>query len=288
MIVRVPLTITHFSLLFIVSKKSLNAIKHQVKRAAQRQTLFAFTLRKSLKLLGLTDYEDEIELQMHPRPHYGYCLLQSAKLAKKLGFSEISALEFGVAGGNGLIILEQHARIIEEITGVQIQIYGFDLSSGLPKPQDYRDLPYHFKQGHFQMNIEELRAKLTRSTLVIGDVKDTVLDFFSAYKPAKVGAIFFDLDFYSSTRDALEILNGDPNNFIPRVFCYFDDVVGGVKELYNDYTGERLAINEFNVENHSVKLGIPYYLRSQSNARWKEMIWVAHLFEHQQYSAFST
>lgn len=271
-----------------MSQNSWNAIKHQVKRAAQRQTLFAFILRKSLKILRLTDYEDEIELQMHPRPHYGYCLLQSAKLAKKLGFSEISAIEFGVAGGNGLLVLEQHARRIEEITGVQIQVYGFDLSSGLPQPQDYRDLPYHFQQGHFQMNIEELRANLTRSTLVIGDVKNTVLDFFSTYKPAKVGAIFFDLDFYSSTRDALKIFKGDPNHFIPRVFCYFDDVVGGVKELYNDYTGERLAINDFNTENSSVKLGIPYYLRSQTNVRWKEMIWIAHLFENSKYGATST
>jgi len=271
-----------------MSQNSWKAIKHQVKRAAQRQTLFASMLKKSLKLLSLTDYEDEIELHMHPLPHYGYCLLQSAKLAKKLGLNEMSALEFGVATGNGLIVLEQHAKRIEEITGIQIQIYGFDLSSGLPQPQDYRDLPYHFKQGHFRMNIEELRAKLTRSTLVIGDVKDTVLNFFNIYNPAKVGAIFFDLDYYSSTRDALEILKSDPNHFIPRVFCYFDDVIGGVKELYNDYTGERLAINDFNAENHDVKLGIPYYLRSQSNARWKEMIWIAHLFNNGEYNVTST
>jgi hypothetical protein len=75
---------------------------------------------------------------------------------------------------------------------------------------------------------------------------------------------------------------------VPRVFCYFDDVVGGAKELYNDYTGERLAINEFNSQNESVKLGIPYYLRSQSNARWKDMIWIAHFFKNEQYNAKST
>ena len=271
-----------------MANKSWISLKHQVKQAASRQTVFGFVLKNSLKLLRLTDYEDEIQLQMHPRPHYGYCLLSSAKLAKKLGISEISALEFGVAGGNGLYSLEYHARRVEEVTGVQIQIYGFDLSSGLPQPQDYRDLPYHFVAGDFQMNIEELRTKLSRSKLVIGDVNSTVRDFFNTYQPARVGAIFFDLDFYSSTRDALEILKENPSNFVPRVFCYFDDVVGGSKELYNDYTGERLAINEFNSQNESVKLGIPYYLRSQSNARWKDMIWIAHFFKNAKYNEKST
>lgn len=269
-------------------KSAWITLKHQVKQAASQKTIFAFCLKKSLKLLRLTDYEDEIELQMHPRPHYGYCLLASAKLAKKLGISEISAIEFGVAGGNGLISLEYHARRIEEITGVQIQIYGFDLSDGLPEPQDYRDLPYHFQQGHFQMNFEELHSKLTRSKLVIGDVKNTVKEFFYVQQPSRIGALFFDLDYYSSTRDALEILKADPNHFVPRVFCYFDDVVGGVKELYNDYTGERLAINEFNAQNNSVKLGVPYYLRSQSNIRWKDMIWIAHFFNNEKYNETST
>ena len=29
---------------------------------------------------------------------------------------------------------------------------------------------------------------------------------------------------------------------------YFDDIIGTETELYNDYTGERLSINEFNSE----------------------------------------
>lgn len=133
----------------MLGKKSWISLKHQVKRAASRQTVFGFILKNFLKLLRLTDYEDELQLQMHPRPHYGYCLLSSAKLAKRLGISEISALEFGVAGENGLYSLEYHALRVEEITEVQIQIYGFDLSSGLPRPKDYRDLPYHFVAGDF-------------------------------------------------------------------------------------------------------------------------------------------
>jgi len=79
-----PLDIALFHLLYIMSQNSWNAIKHQAKRVAQRQTLFAFILRKSLKLLRLTDYEDEIELQRHPRPRYGYCLLHRQTSQKDL------------------------------------------------------------------------------------------------------------------------------------------------------------------------------------------------------------
>ena len=50
------------------------------------------------------------------------------------------------------------------------------------------------------------------------------------------------------------------NNYLPRVFCYFDDVLGSEIELYNDYTGERLAINEFNNENDEIKFSKAYNL----------------------------
>ena len=39
------------------------------------------------------DY-DEIE-----RPNYAYCMYNAAILAKQLGYSKISVIEFGVAGG---------------------------------------------------------------------------------------------------------------------------------------------------------------------------------------------
>ncbi|MHC4129678.1 MAG: hypothetical protein ACYSUA_16250, partial [Planctomycetota bacterium] len=40
--------------------------------------------------------------------------------------TRISALEFGVAGGNGLLALERAAMRLAEIFGVEIDVYGFD------------------------------------------------------------------------------------------------------------------------------------------------------------------
>ena len=44
------------------------------------------------------------------RPHYETILLESSIEAKKLGYTEISILELGVAGGNGIISLEKYKK----------------------------------------------------------------------------------------------------------------------------------------------------------------------------------
>lgn len=42
------------------------------------------------------------------RPEYVYGLFRAAELAKRLKLPGVSAIEFGVAGGNGLVALEVH------------------------------------------------------------------------------------------------------------------------------------------------------------------------------------
>ena len=44
------------------------------------------------------------------RPHYETILLESCIEAQKLGYNEVSVLELGVAGGNGLIALEKYKK----------------------------------------------------------------------------------------------------------------------------------------------------------------------------------
>ena len=75
-----------------------------------------------------------------------------------MGLDAISVIEFGVAGGRGLLNIEEHVKEIERSTGVSISIYGFDSGEGLPEPTDFRDLPYRFKARSFVMD----RAKLER------------------------------------------------------------------------------------------------------------------------------
>jgi hypothetical protein len=47
------------------------------------------------------------------RMAYAYGLYQAALEAKALGIPAISAVEFGVAGGNGLVALERYAEHVE-------------------------------------------------------------------------------------------------------------------------------------------------------------------------------
>src|SRR5579862_5305691 len=91
--------------------------------------------------LDFLKYRTKLDLNAIERPHYGHCLLQAASLARTLGHRRISAIEFGVAGGNGLVALERHADYVRKETGVEVMTYGFDTGRGMPPPIDYRDMP---------------------------------------------------------------------------------------------------------------------------------------------------
>jgi hypothetical protein len=221
------------------------------------------------------------------RPHYGYCVLQAAKLAKSLGHNKLSVIEFGVAGGNGLVNLEMHVSEIEKLLNVQIDIFGFDTGGGLPPPKDYRDLPYYWKRGYFAMDEEKLRKKLSRSKLVIGDVAETLPSFVQKHNPAPIGAIFMDLDFYSSTKQALKLFDLHRAHVLPRMFTYFDDVIGNSTVLYNEYTGALLAIGEFNKSHDEQKLCKTTFLTVGPNAEtWGHQIYVYHDFMAADYCKF--
>ena len=68
------------------------------------------------------------------RPNYTWAMLHAAYLAKTLGMPRISAIEFGVAGGNGLLALENAAELVEQEMGIEVDVYGFDTGAGLPPP----------------------------------------------------------------------------------------------------------------------------------------------------------
>lgn len=221
------------------------------------------------------------------RPNYTWCVLHAASVAARTHVPEISVLEFGVAGGNGLVALEAAAAEAERVLGVGIHVYGFDTGHGLPPPRDYRDAPFLMEGGDFPMDQEALRARLERAELVLGDVGSTVGAFLQS-GPAAIGFISFDLDYYSSTSDALRLLDGDATAFLPRVLCYFDDV-----HCYpwGDSIGARLAIREFNEERRARKLDALHGMRylvapDQREERWLEALYLAHLFDHPRYGEF--
>jgi hypothetical protein len=247
-------------------------------------------VKKFVQLFGT--YEQALKLGVSRLPGYGYpnyayCIYQAAILAKKLGYKKISLLEFGVAAGNGLHAMEYHASQISKLTGVDFEIYGFDTSEGLPKPFDYRDLPYHWSEGFFKMDVSGLQARLKKAKLVLGNIDMTSKTFFNDFNPAPIGAIIYDFDFYSSTTVALKMLEAEEKFFLPRIFCYFDNTTGSETELFNDYTGERLAINEFNLAHPHIKLSLPYHLLGRRILEpWFHRIWIGHFFKHSKYNNF--
>ena len=240
-----------------------------------------------LTVLRLLPNDLRFRFSLTNRPAYLYCIFNAAILGKKLGLDAISVIEFGVANGDGLRFIEIYAKKVERLVGIKIEIYGFDNGDGLPKPIDYRDLPYHWKSGFFKMDKSSLKPFLKNSNLIIGNISDTSKNFFDKFSPAPVGAVFHDFDFYSSTKVALNMFSDNQDKFLPRVFNYFDDTIGNELELYNDYTGERLAINEFNSENENVKFSPAYHLICNHIVlKWHYQIWITHFFKNKKYNSF--
>lgn len=229
-------------------------------------------------------FEQKINNGALERPAYGFCLYYGALLGKHLGNSRVSAIEFGVAGGNGMVALENYAREIKSELDVEIEIYGFDSGAGLPDPCDFRDIPYMWRKGFYPMDEAKLRARLNGSHLIMGDVRETVKTFFDRYKAALIAAAIFDLDFYSSTMAATRLFENEEKRYLPRIYCYFDDTTSDGLGAFNDYTGERLAIREFN-ESHPLRKFAEIHLYTQSEL-WQRRLWVFHNFAHSKYNTY--
>lgn len=221
-----------------------------------------------------------------PQPWYAYGIYNSAMLAKRLGLPAISVIELGVAGGRGLVAMEQLATEIEAAVGVRIDVYGFDSGSGMPAPIDYRDLPHVWGQGYYHMDEAALRSRLTRARLLLGNVADTVPQLLAEEALAPIGFIAFDLDYYSSTKAAFQLFEGPGATRLPRVYCYFDDIAGPEFACMNEFVGEFLAIKEFNDEHAQQKISPIVNLRLErpKSARWNDQIFVCHDFAHPRYT----
>jgi hypothetical protein len=206
-----------------------------------------------------------------------------------LGIPAITLIEFGVAHGDGLLALERIAADVRRETGVRFQIYGFDLGEGLPAPRDYRDLPYVYRAGFYRMDRAALEPRLRRSKLVLGDIAETVPAFMRAGGFPPIGFIALDVDYYSSTVSAFEIFSGNDAQYLPRVFCYFDDV-GLAPALHCEYTGELLAIREFNERHANKKICLinGLWLTRIIRSPWNNQLYVCHQFDHPQYDTFAT
>lgn len=219
------------------------------------------------------------------RPQYAYGVFHAAQQAKLLGLGSISVIEFGVASGEGLLALESTAGEIANYFGIRISVFGFDIGEGMPEAIDYRDLPYVWRRGFYKMNQSRLRERLSHDTqLIIGNVSETVQSLL--HTPDPVGFVAFDLDYYSSTSQALAVFDLPHCTRLPRVYCYFDDILYPEFACHNPWTGELCAIREFNEQRTSTKV-CPLHLLRWMRVHpepWNDQIYVLHDFHHPLYS----
>ncbi len=221
---------------------------------------------------------------IYTRPHYAYGVYEAADLAKRLGLKAIQVIEFGVAGGRGLVALENIAAAVGRDLGIQIHVCGFDSGAGMPPPVDYRDLSHVWEQGFYVMDVPKLKASLQPSTeLVLGDLKITLPSWVPK---APVGFVSFDLDYYSSTVDAFALWKLGSQSILPRVYTYFDDIIWPTHALHNDWTGELCVIREFN-ETHPRQKVCPIHLLRHTRPHespWNDQMYAFHDFDHPLYA----
>lgn len=221
----------------------------------------------------------------YTRPQYLWPLLHAAHVARALSIPRIAALEFGVAGGNGLLALERAAEVATELSGTDVEVLGFDTGEGMPPAADPRDAPWLLEPSDLRMDPAALERRLTTAKLVLGPVAETVPRWLGTDAPP-VGFVAFDLDYYSSTAEALRLFDAPDGRLLPRVPCYFDDTFG---YGWTEFTGVHAAIDEFNDSHAERKIGRILGLRfelppDEFTEQWHEKLFVMHSFGHPRYA----
>jgi hypothetical protein len=180
-------------------------------------------------------------------PAYAVGLQAACRYAHLAGATGFLAIEFGVAGGNGLIELSNYAARLSQTTGLQIKVVGFDAGSGLPMSADRRDVPWLWNEGDFPCVEDRLRQLLPKQTeLLVGRIQDTLLHWIRKGSELPIGFVSVDVDLYSATAAICDALgNAEVSRLLPFVSFYFDDVL---RYLTPRCTGEFAAISEFNRE----------------------------------------
>lgn len=257
-------------------------------RIWQRVLLERLTEPLHLNLLALGvaafgSFRRRVNFDLLVRQHNAYSILSAADRALLYGAKSITIVEFGVAAGAGLINMCQLAQRASKATGVEIKVVGFDSGTGMPAPQDFRDHPELYQEGDFPMDFESLRAKLPpNGELILGRLQDTVAEFRDQRltAAAPLAYVVIDVDYYSSTVDALKIFDGPAEAYLPLTLIYLDDVA---LDHHNRFAGEELAVREFN-DAHTFRKAARHDFLDTSRvfrrAPWLKQIYFMHIMDH--------
>jgi hypothetical protein len=236
----------------------------------------------SIFVLIFGSFRAKIDFDLILRCQHSYALLQAADYAKYLGLKSITVIEFGCASGAGLLNICDVSRRITKITGVDFNIIGFDTGHGMPPPESYRDHPDLYAKGDFPMDVDALRRRLpSNAKIIIGDVSLTIKDFLcKSTAESPIAFVSIDVDYYSSTRDAFLLFDGESNLYLPRVQIYLDDLED---MAHNSWCGELLAVHEFNSTREMRKIERHKFLRGYrvfKNPRWIDHMFQLHVLDH--------
>ncbi len=179
------------------------------------------------------------------RQPYAFGALEAADIAKACGLPAVTLVEIGVASGAGLMNLAAIAERVSKTTGIRCDVHGFDSGTGMPPPVDYRDHPDLYGAGDFAMDADALASVLPKGCqLHLGPLHATIPRFLERVSPASpIGFVVLDVDYWSSTVEALELFKAGATNYLPRTVVYVDDVA---LDGHNSAAGAMLAIGEFN------------------------------------------
>ena len=70
--------------------------------------------------------ETKVRYDVLDRPPYAYGVYSAADLARRVGLDAVQVIEFGVAGGQGLLALEKISSLAARHFGMRIHVTGFD------------------------------------------------------------------------------------------------------------------------------------------------------------------
>ncbi len=242
-----------------------------------RESPFRLLTRAAVKRLPVS-LQQKARWDTDSHPAYLHGVLHAALEAARVQQPEISVIEFGVAGGVGLLALQRCARRVESATDVRIQVFGFDTGRGLPRPlSDHRDHPDQWQEGDYPMDVDLLRPLLApRTELILGDIVETGPAWLDRANVAPVGFAAVDLDLYSAARAALSLIASRRPQPLLRTALYLDDVVFFFN--HSD-AGELLAVREFNGEHDTKKVdrwrGIRH-MRPFPESTWLDQMFMMH------------
>lgn len=247
-------------------------------------------LQERARVAERGDFRERVRYDVTQRAPYAFGLLAAADAARFFGIDTVTAIEFGVADGDGLLALGALAADVTEYTGVAFDIVGFDTGHGLPPLRDYRDHPEIWAAGDFRtVDRAALEARLPpRTTMIWGEVGDTIGPFVNRLREdAPVGFVAHDMDIYHSTASALALYRAPAASLLPVGIAYFDDTLGRSDRLGSllrtRWAGQLLAIDEFNAAESPRKIDVIRTLKHRrplNQELWLDQVYAVHVLDH--------